>query len=391
MKKAILLFVVLGLLSGLSYAQEAKFNKWSLEGGIGLTKPFENFEQGFRSATPDFLATELGVRYMISEYFGLKLGLGYNQFSEADNSQDFTSDQYRVDLQGVVNLGRLMKFESWTKTFNLLAHGGVGVGKLEYDLNPNAKDKVGILLAGATAQVRLSPRVSLNIDGTAMSNIRQNLSFDGTGPGSEHNLGIVFNGTVGLSISLGKNKSHADWYLRENEAINQIDLKIADLDKRVKDLEDNTASKQDLKKTQDGVDDLSKEVDALKDKLDTPPATYEDFLKKMVNDGYINIYFDFNSAKVNQSSVVSVGFLKTYLQKNAGVQVDVLGYADELGSDGYNQKLSEQRAQAAAKLLAESGIEQSRLNAVGKGEDTSVDKSSAQARQMARRVSFVVK
>lgn len=391
MKKAILLFVVLGLVSGLSYAQETKFNKWSLEGGIGLTKPFENFEQGFRSATPDFLATELGVRYMMSEYFGLKLGLGYNQFSEADNSQDFTSDQYRVDLQGVVNLGRLMKFESWTKTFNLLAHGGVGVGKLEYDLNPNAKDKVGILLAGATAQVRLSPRVSLNIDGTAMSNIRHNLSFDGTGPGSEHNIGIVFNGTVGLSISLGKNKSHADWYLRDDVAYAALDSRISALDTRVKDLEDKYAPKQDLKKTQGDVDDLSKKVDALEDKLGAAPASYEEFLKKMVNDGYINIYFDFNSAKVNQSSVVSVGFLKTYLQKNAGAKVDVLGYADELGSEAYNQKLSEQRAQAAAKLLVESGIEQSRLNPVGKGEDTSVDKSSAQARQMARRVSFVWK
>ena len=361
-----------------------------MEGGLGLTKPFKNFESGFRSATPNFLASELGVRYMISEYFGVKMGLGYNQFTEADDSYDFKSNQYRFDLQGVLNLGRVMKFENWTKTFNLLAHAGVGVGKLDYDLAPGADDHVGLFLSGATAQIRISPRVSLNIDGTVMSNLSQNLSFDGSGMGSSSDIGLVFNGTVGLSIALGKNKAHADWYLREDPKIATLSTRVGQLETRVKDLEDQSASKKDLKKTEENVDGLSKRVDALEDKTKAS-STYEDFLKQMVNDGYINIYFDFNSAKVNSESVVSVGFLKTYLQKNTGVKVDVVGYADELGSDSYNQTLSEKRAKAAVKLLTESGVDESRLNPVGKGEDSSVNKASANARKLARRVSFIVK
>ena len=48
--------------------------------------------------------------------------------------------------------------------------------------------------------------------------------------------------------------------------------------------------------------------------------------------------------------------------------VDVTGYTDRLGSDKYNQKLSERRAVAVREYLVAHGIDGSRLKAVGKGE-----------------------
>jgi OOP family OmpA-OmpF porin len=48
--------------------------------------------------------------------------------------------------------------------------------------------------------------------------------------------------------------------------------------------------------------------------------------------------------------------------------VDVTGYTDRLGSDKYNQKLSERRAVAVREYLIAHGIDGSRLKAVGKGE-----------------------
>jgi len=160
------------------------------------------------------------------------------------------------------------------------------------------------------------------------------------------------------------------------------------LDKRVTDLEDGKANKSDLDNTKGDVDAIAKDVDALKN---VEPTSYDEFVKQLVNDGYINVYFDFNSTKVQGASANSVNFMKAYLAKNTGASVEVQGYADELGSDDYNQKLSQKRADAVVKLLTEAGIDGSRLSAVGKGEDTSVDKSSAQARQLARRVTFMVK
>ena len=393
MKKKILLIALIGFVSVWAYGQDSsgedtKFNKWSIEGGVGLTKPWQNFDPGYGAPTPGFLATELGVRYMLSEYFGFKLDLGYNQFTEKDESMDFKTNSYRLGLQGVLNLGRLMQFETWTNTFGLLGHAGVGVGYLDYKRTDIDKDYVGNVLGGLTAQIKLSPRVALNLDGTAIGNIRQNEAFDG-GMGNTKDLGMVFNGTLGLSIYLGKSKSHADWYLRSDEKYKVMDSKVADLDQRVKKLEDTSADKADVAKTQAAVDDLSKKVDALGNTPNT--GSYDEFVKQLVNDGFINVYFDFNSTKVQGASANSVTFMKAYLTKNSRASVEVQGYADELGSDNYNQKLSQKRADAVVKLLTEAGIDASRLSAVGKGKDTSVDKSSASARQLARRATFVVK
>jgi OOP family OmpA-OmpF porin len=78
------------------------------------------------------------------------------------------------------------------------------------------------------------------------------------------------------------------------------------------------------------------------------------------------------------------------MKRNPGVQVELKGYADELGPEDYNMKLSEKRAKSVYDLIIASGVDASRLSYKGYGEDTSVDKSSADARQMARRVSFEI-
>jgi OOP family OmpA-OmpF porin len=46
----------------------------------------------------------------------------------------------------------------------------------------------------------------------------------------------------------------------------------------------------------------------------------------------------------------------------------VTGHTDQIGSDKYNQKLSERRAKAAVDYLTSQGIDAKRLEAVGKGE-----------------------
>jgi OOP family OmpA-OmpF porin len=46
------------------------------------------------------------------------------------NSTAFDTKYYRVDLQGVANLGRIMSFETWTKSIGLLGHE-VGLSFLE--------------------------------------------------------------------------------------------------------------------------------------------------------------------------------------------------------------------------------------------------------------------
>jgi outer membrane protein OmpA-like peptidoglycan-associated protein len=69
----------------------------------------------------------------------------------------------------------------------------------------------------------------------------------------------------------------------------------------------------------------------------------------------------------------------------------VEAHTDDQGSDAVNQALSQRRADAVKKALAESGIAASRITAVGKGETAPVaDNATAEGRARNRRVEIIV-
>ena len=117
-------------------------------------------------------------------------------------------------------------------------------------------------------------------------------------------------------------------------------------------------------------------------------ASGDDVIKKLIEDGYVNVYFQFNSTKPETYSLESINYLIKYMTENAGASAQLVGYADEIGNPSTNQRLSERRAQKVKDIMVAAGISASRLTATGNGEDASVDKNSAPARQLVRRVTF---
>ncbi|MEW6755136.1 MAG: OmpA family protein [Candidatus Latescibacterota bacterium] len=78
------------------------------------------------------------------------------------------------------------------------------------------------------------------------------------------------------------------------------------------------------------------------------------------------------------------------LMQNPAVQVELRGYADNVGAPDLNQKLSQKRAQAVADYLVSKGVEASRLSVVGLGEGNPVaDNATAEGRARNRRVELV--
>ena len=70
-------------------------------------------------------------------------------------------------------------------------------------------------------------------------------------------------------------------------------------------------------------------------------------------------------------------------------RVEVAGHTDNRGSDSYNQKLSEKRAEAVRTYLIEQGIAAERLLAVGYGETRPIDTNrTPEGREINRRVEF---
>jgi outer membrane protein OmpA-like peptidoglycan-associated protein len=74
-----------------------------------------------------------------------------------------------------------------------------------------------------------------------------------------------------------------------------------------------------------------------------------------------------------------------------GLRLEVEGHTDSVGSDSYNQRLSEQRAEEVRAYLIKSGIQPTNVTSKGFGESMPVaDNNNAAGRQQNRRVEMVV-
>lgn len=86
----------------------------------------------------------------------------------------------------------------------------------------------------------------------------------------------------------------------------------------------------------------------------------------------IEIQFDFDSAAIRPESKSDVDSLGKALSSPelASYRIVLNGHTDAKGSDGYNQKLSEERANAVRDYLVRNfGIDSSRLVPIGYGEE----------------------
>ncbi|MDF1518306.1 MAG: OmpA family protein, partial [Lutibacter sp.] len=223
---------------------------------------------------------------------------------------------------------------------------------------------------------------------------------------------MLVNASVGLTFYLGKKAVHADWYSEENIIMSKLDSLNQRLSKVETDMMDsdndgiaNYLDQEPNTVANALVDSKGRAVDVNNDgipdtmlaPLDTRYAAKGDLqgqgdvIKELIDKGYVNVYFKFNSTVPETYSLQSVNFLIVYMNENPGANAELIGYADELGSTSYNQKLSEKRANKVQELLVASGINASRLTVRGGGEDTSVDKNSPNARQLVRRVTFKLK
>ena len=83
--------------------------------------------------------------------------------------------------------------------------------------------------------------------------------------------------------------------------------------------------------------------------------------------------FGFDKSKLQEGSKPVLDAAAAKIKANPAVGlVLVTGHTDRLGSEAYNQKLSERRANTVKEYLISQGVDSSRLQAVGKGESEPV-------------------
>ncbi len=101
-----------------------------------------------------------------------------------------------------------------------------------------------------------------------------------------------------------------------------------------------------------------------------------------------NIYFETDSNEIRSATYYTMlDEVANIMLKNPNVSFSVSGYTDNIGDEGYNQRLSERRAKEARLYLIARGVEEDRVSAKGYGElNPKYDNKTKQGRQLNRRV-----
>jgi outer membrane protein OmpA-like peptidoglycan-associated protein len=101
------------------------------------------------------------------------------------------------------------------------------------------------------------------------------------------------------------------------------------------------------------------------------------------------IQFEFNKAVIKPESESVLIQAYTSLNDHPEIFVEISGHTDAIGSDEYNQKLSERRAESVRQWMLNKGIAPNRLTAVGYGESRPIaSNDTEEGRALNRRIEF---
>jgi outer membrane protein OmpA-like peptidoglycan-associated protein len=104
-----------------------------------------------------------------------------------------------------------------------------------------------------------------------------------------------------------------------------------------------------------------------------------------------DVLFDFNKYTLKPEAREKLAKVSGILLAYPGLKVQVEGYTDNIGSDEYNQKLSEERADGVRDYLVSQSVKDDNVTAAGYGKSNPVaDNSSNAGRAQNRRVQLVV-
>lgn len=101
----------------------------------------------------------------------------------------------------------------------------------------------------------------------------------------------------------------------------------------------------------------------------------------------LHFNFEFNSAELDDESEAYVNRLAKKLQEDESLTLIIEGHTDNVGSDKFNLRLSQKRADAVAHQLIKSGINPARIKSEGKGlreplNENTTDKQRAENRRV---------
>lgn len=221
MKKIITGMIALAILTLTTATAQVDYNKWSL--GLNVGGHHATMPAALSTRTAKISHYGINGRYMFNSRYGLMLDGGFDHFLHFEKlgqeAGEMKTGYARTSIQGVVNIGDILHFSTWTKHIGFLVHGGFGVSSMAnyketrdlYNIEKK-QDWMGNLIFGITPQFKIGERVSLNADFSYVTNINQDLDYSMLRKVSAAPFKNQFiNWSIGATFYLGKNAVHADW------------------------------------------------------------------------------------------------------------------------------------------------------------------------------------
>jgi outer membrane protein OmpA-like peptidoglycan-associated protein len=104
-----------------------------------------------------------------------------------------------------------------------------------------------------------------------------------------------------------------------------------------------------------------------------------------------DVLFDFNKYTLKPEARERLARISGIVLAYPDLKLDIEGYTDSIGTDEYNQTLSEKRAEGVRGYLISSGVVPDHVSATGLGKSNPVaDNSTAAGRKLNRRVEMIV-
>ena len=405
-----------------------RFNDWSISVGAGVPLVQSADMTSIKNGNGKNLfgySAYISIDKAITHAFGINLQYDRGETRQGQiNTKDHKAlagnypagrTQYdAISILGDVNFSNLLRRVDNKSPFRWALHGYAGIGTLAYRsyrqdpgtefnqvLNYESKPfKLSSLFGQAGAGLKFKINNRIDIEGRLMYVVTGDDEFDGAGVGQNgYNLiedqvsDNFFNGTLGLTFKLGKHESHLMWH----DPLQEIYYKLDVLNDKTQDIE--VCKKGDA--DNDGVcDDWDRQLDTpagarvdgagvaldidldgvidLNDKCVTVPGPVENNgcpYTSTPQTGVVTdserllkgIEFDLDSDRILPSNRPILTQAINYINAS-GANFKVIGGTDTRGTDKYNQKLSEKRANNVKNYLIENGADGKKLEAIGKGE-----------------------
>lgn len=104
------------------------------------------------------------------------------------------------------------------------------------------------------------------------------------------------------------------------------------------------------------------------------------------------VHFELDKAVITASARSILDDAVAIIESNPHVRINIVGHTDSSGSDAYNQRLSDKRAEATRSYLESRNISGNRLSAEGRGETSPIaDNGTKEGRRANRRVELTAR